>query len=60
MAIVVAEYLQLDKTLISPVDASTFTQPGKRPLKTGFRIEKAKRDLGYSPISFKSSLAQIF
>jgi dTDP-4-dehydrorhamnose reductase len=60
MAIVVAEYLQLDKTLISPVDASTFTQPGKRPLKTGFSIEKAKRDLGYSPISFKSSLAQIF
>jgi dTDP-4-dehydrorhamnose reductase len=60
MAIAVAEYLQLDKTLINPVDAATFTQPGKRPLKTGFSIEKAKRDLGYSPISFKESLAQIF
>ncbi len=60
MAIAVAEYLQLDKTLINPVDAATFTQPGKRPLKTGFSIEKAKRDLEYSPISFKESLAQIF
>ena len=60
MAIAVAEYLQLDKTLISPVNAATFSQPGKRPLKTGFSIEKAKRDLGYSPISFKESLAKIF
>ena len=60
MAIVVADHLKLDKTLISPVDASTFTQIGKRPLKTGFLIEKAKQGLGYTPTGFNASLAFIF
>lgn len=60
MAIVVADHLKLDKTLISPVDASTFTQIGKRPLKTGFLIDKAKQKLDYSPLSFKTSLELIF
>lgn len=60
MAIAVADHLNLDKTLINPVDASTFTQLGKRPLKTGFLINKAKNQLGYSPTSFKATLSLIF
>ncbi|MFN5422460.1 MAG: SDR family oxidoreductase [bacterium] len=60
MANAVADHLGLDKSLIHPVDASTFSQIGKRPLKTGFSIEKSKREIGYSPTSFKESLALIF
>ena len=54
-----AHLLHLDKNKIERVDASTFTQPGKRPLKTGFCIEKARHDLGYEPISFKEGLQRI-
>ncbi len=60
MANAVADHLGLNRSLISPVDASTFTQIGERPLKTGFMIDKAKKELGFSPIGFKESLAQIF
>lgn len=59
MALQTADLLHLDKNKIEKVDASTFTQPGKRPLKTGFRIEKARQDLGYEPISFKEGLQRI-
>ena len=60
MATAVAEHLGLNKTLINPVDASTFTQIGKRPLKTGFWIDKSKQELDYSPTNFKTSLSLIF
>lgn len=60
MAILVAKYLHLNTELIEPVDASTFTQIGKRPQKTGFNIEKAKQDLGYDPHSFEKALSLIF
>lgn len=60
MALDVADFLKLDKNLLEPVDASTFTQIGKRPQKTGFKIEKAVRELGYHPTSFKNALSLIF
>lgn len=60
MAIEVATHLKLDKSLISAVNASTFTQPAKRPLKTGFNINKAIEQLGYQPTPFKEALAEIF
>lgn len=56
MAIATADYLQLDKTLIEKVDASVFTEPATRPLKTGFKIDKAKTILGYKPVSFSEGL----
>jgi dTDP-4-dehydrorhamnose reductase len=59
MAVATADYLQLDKTLMTQVNASTFTQPAQRPLKTGFIIEKARKDLGYEPIGFKDSLQKM-
>lgn len=55
IAIKTADFFGLDKTLISPV--SNFIQPAARPLKTGFIIEKAKRELGYKPHSFDEGLA---
>jgi dTDP-4-dehydrorhamnose reductase len=57
IAIATAEFFSLDKSLIIPADSSTFTQTAKRPAKTGFIIDKAKKDLGYNPHSFKEGLA---
>ena len=56
MALKVAETYGLDASLITEVDASTFSQPGKRPPKTGFVIEKAKEKLGFQPTSFEEGL----
>lgn len=56
MAVATADYLHLDKSLMTKVNADTFKQPATRPLRTGFIIDKAKRDLGYQPISFKEAL----
>ena len=60
MAIEVATHLKLDKSLITAVNASTFSQPAKRPLKTGFNINKAVKHLGYKPTPFREALAEIF
>jgi dTDP-4-dehydrorhamnose reductase len=60
MACTVADYLHLDKSLMTEVNADTFTQPAQRPLKTGFIIDKAKKELGYKPMSFKESLKKMF
>ncbi|HMJ70859.1 MAG TPA: SDR family oxidoreductase [Cyclobacteriaceae bacterium] len=54
IAITTADFFGLDKGLISP--ATDFIQPAKRPLKTGFIIDKAKRELGYKPHSFSEGL----
>ncbi|WP_373524130.1 NAD(P)-dependent oxidoreductase [Aquiflexum sp.] len=56
MAIQTANYFGLDKSLITEVDSTLFTQPAKRPPKTGFIIEKAKNELGYSPKSFTEGI----
>lgn len=60
MAVIVATHLGLDHHLLKPVDASTFTQPGKRPLRTGFVVDKAKKTWGYRPTPFLKSLSLIF
>jgi dTDP-4-dehydrorhamnose reductase len=60
MALQTADLFQLDKSKIERVDAATFTQPGKRPPKTGFVIEKARAALGYEPVTFEEGLKQMF
>lgn len=57
MALKTAAFYQLDASLIEKVDASTFTQPARRPPKTGFDITKARTELGYEPLSFDEGLA---
>jgi dTDP-4-dehydrorhamnose reductase len=59
MAVATADYLHLDKSLMTKVNADTFTQPARRPLHTGFVIDKAKKELGYQPISFKEALEKM-
>jgi dTDP-4-dehydrorhamnose reductase len=48
--------MNLDASLITRVDASTFTQAAERPLRTPFNISKAKELLGYEPVSFKEGM----
>jgi dTDP-4-dehydrorhamnose reductase len=57
IAIATAHFFKLDASLIKPADSSTFTQPAKRPPKTGFIISKAVHDLGYKPHTFTEGLA---
>lgn len=56
MAIATAEFFGLDTGLIEEVDGSIFTQPAKRPPKTGFVLDKAVGELGYNPVSFNEGL----
>ena len=56
MALQVAVYFKLDGSLIQKTDGSQFVQPAKRPPRTGFIIDKARRDLGYQPHSFREGI----
>lgn len=56
MAIMTADYFGLDKSLIAQADASTFTQPARRPPRTGFILDKAISVLGYAPHSFNEGI----
>ncbi|MFD2246091.1 SDR family oxidoreductase [Pontibacter ruber] len=56
MALQVADYFSLDKSLINKADGSTFTQPAKRPPRTGFDITKAEKTLGYKPHAFSEGI----
>ena len=59
IAIKIANYFDFDRRLITPVDASTFSQAGKRPMKTGFIIDKARQKLGFKPKTFDESLKSL-
>jgi dTDP-4-dehydrorhamnose reductase len=56
----VAEYLQLDETLVQPVTAETFYQPAKRPPQTMFDLTKVRERFGYEPTSFAEGLRKTF
>lgn len=56
MAVETADYFGLDKTLIKKTDSTIFKQPAKRPMKTGFIIEKARKQLGYEPKTFRTGI----
>lgn len=52
----VADYWQLDKSVISAVSSTTLNQAAQRPPITGFVLDKSRKDLGYEPHSFKEGL----
>lgn len=60
MAIKTADHLKLNSSILKKVTAASFSQPAKRPLKTGFIIEKARNELKYEPISFEEGLKKTF
>jgi dTDP-4-dehydrorhamnose reductase len=60
MAIKTSELLHLDNSVLKRVTASSFNQAARRPLKTGFVIDKARKELGYEPLSFDEGLKKTF
>ncbi len=52
----VADYFKLDRKYIHPVTSAELNQAAKRPMRTGFIIDKAMRDLEYRPHTFKEGL----
>ncbi|SFT99246.1 dTDP-4-dehydrorhamnose reductase [Algoriphagus locisalis] len=56
MANITADFFGLNKELIKRADSTTFTQPAKRPLKTGFIIKKAREELGFEPKTFQEAI----
>lgn len=60
IAIQTAEHFRLDQLLIEKADATSFSQPALRPPRTGFYIDKARKELGYEPLSFQEGLKKFF
>ena len=59
LAAIVAQLLNKDVSLIEPVTAETFKEPAKRPLKTGFIITKAVKELGFVPLKLEEGLRRV-
>jgi dTDP-4-dehydrorhamnose reductase len=53
----VADYWALDQSFINEVSSTSLNQTAKRPVKTGFVLDKTIKDLGYNPHSFEEGLA---
>jgi dTDP-4-dehydrorhamnose reductase len=56
LVVSVAEYFNLNSTLIARIHSSKLKQLAKRPIKTGFVLDKAEKELNYHPHSFIESL----
>ena len=56
LAYAVADHWKLDRSLITPIKTASLNQAAKRPPRTGFILDKAKRILGYVPHSFSEGL----
>lgn len=56
---IVADFFNLDASLIKPVSSAELNQPAKRPPVTGFIIEKAVKDLDFHPRSFYEGLSYL-
>lgn len=52
----VADYWKLDGSFINEISSAGLNQAAKRPVKTGFVLDKAIKDLGYNPHSFEEGL----
>ena len=57
MACKTATFFDLQTDTMQEADGSIFTQPAKRPPKTGLIIDKARKVLGYEPRSFEEGIA---
>lgn len=55
----IAKFYKLDESLIKPISSAELNQPAKRPPKTGFILDKARRELNYNPHTFEEGLVII-
>ncbi len=53
----VAHFFDLDPSVITPTSSASLSQPAMRPPRTGFVLDKARRELGYAPRGFEEGLA---
>ena len=53
----VADFWKLDKSLIKETDSTTLNQRAKRPPRTGFILDKARKELDYQPHTLEEGLA---
>lgn len=60
MAIKTANVLGLDASLIENVTSETFAEPVKRAKRSGLKIDKARRELQYEPVSFEEGIKRTF
>lgn len=56
LAAKVADFFGLDKSHIKPISSASLNQPAKRPPRTGFILDKARIELGYTPRTFVEGL----
>ena len=52
----IANFYKFDKSLIRRIKSAELNQKARRPQKTGFNLEKARKKLDYSPTPFLESL----
>ena len=52
----IAQYYGLSTKNLNRISTSDLYQKAKRPLKTGFVLDKAKKELGFVPHSFEDCL----
>lgn len=55
----VADYFDLDRSLILPVTTEQMNEATPRPRFSGLSIEKAKRELGYLPHTLEEGMAEM-
>lgn len=53
----VGAFFRLDTAHVTPVKSHTLGQPAQRPTRTGFILDKARRQLGYTPRGLEAGLA---
>jgi dTDP-4-dehydrorhamnose reductase len=56
IALKTASFFDLNAKLIIPTRSDQLNQAARRPLKTGFNIEKARHELAYEPHSFDEGM----
>jgi len=52
----VADYWGLDQSFINEISSASLNQTAKRPIRTGFVLDKTIKDLDYHPHSFEEGL----
>jgi dTDP-4-dehydrorhamnose reductase len=55
----VADFWGLNKGLISPISSYSLSQLGKRPARTGFKLDKINKETGYLPSSIQEGLGVV-
>lgn len=53
----IAEYFELDESLIVPIKTSELNQPARRPLNSGLLTIKAQSELGFKPHTIEETLS---